>query len=77
MKPCKHGFMKSDVQNPYDAEGEEHLQIQIPAITKAHLGHRAVESRESIRMIVLRALDAYGVPVPPEAICDRRKRRPQ
>jgi hypothetical protein len=55
---------------------DEHLQIQIPAITKRHLGIRAVETREPIRVIVLRALQAYGVPVPDEAISDRRKKRP-
>lgn len=55
--------------------GDEHLQIQVPAITKRHLGIRAVETREPVRVIVLRALQAYGVPVPDEAIIDRRKRR--
>jgi hypothetical protein len=54
---------------------DEHLQIQMPAITKRHLGLRAVETREPIRVIVLRALQAYGVPVPPDAISDRRKKR--
>ena len=58
-------------------EHDEHLQIQIPASTKRHLGHMAVETHEPIRMIVLRALDAYGVPVPEEAIWDRRRRRDQ
>jgi hypothetical protein len=56
---------------------DEHLQIQVPAITKRHLGIRAVETREPIRVIVLRALQAYGVPVPDEAISDRRKKRPR
>lgn len=54
---------------------DEHLQIQIPASTKRYLGHRAVETREPIRMIVLRALEAYGVPVPEGAVWDRRRRR--
>jgi len=54
---------------------DEHLQIQVPAVTKRHLGIRAVETREPIRVIVLRALKAYGVPVPKNAISDRRKRR--
>lgn len=54
---------------------DEYLQIQIPASTKRHLGHRAVETREPIRMIVLRALEAYGVPVPEDAIWDRRRKR--
>lgn len=54
---------------------DEYLQIQVPAITKRHLGIQAVEARESMRVIVLRALQAYGVPVPPEAIADRRRKR--
>jgi hypothetical protein len=57
-------------------EVDEHLQIQVPAITKRHLGIRAVETREPIRVIVLRALQAYGIPVPPGAISDRRKKPP-
>lgn len=59
------------------AEGEvdEHLQIQIPASTKRSLGHRSVETREPVRMIVLRALEAYGIPVPEGAIWDRRRKR--
>lgn len=57
-------------------EIDEYLQLQIPAVTKRHLGIRAVKTREPIRVIVLRALKAYGVPVPDKAIFDRRKRRP-
>ncbi len=68
--------MKPLFAQPPD-EVDEHLQIQVPAITKRHLGIRAVETREPIRVIVLRALQAYGVPVPDEAIFDRRKRRPR
>jgi hypothetical protein len=68
-------FMKRIVTSS-SVEFDEHLQIQVPAITKRHLGIRAVETREPIRVIVLRALQAYGVPVPPEAISDRRKKRP-
>lgn len=54
--------------------GDEHLQIQVPAATKRDLGQRALDSREPIRMVVLRALAAYGVIVPEGAIADRRKR---
>lgn len=54
---------------------DEHLQIQVPAVTKHQLGIRAAEIREPIRVIVLRALKAYGLTVPEEAISDRRKRR--
>jgi hypothetical protein len=62
------------VQSP--DELDEHLQIQAPPVTKRYLGIRAVETREPIRVIVLRARQAYGVPVPDEAIADRRKKRP-
>lgn len=57
------------------AETEEHLQIQVPTETKYDLRLKALNDRESIRMVVLRALQAYGVDVPVDAICDRRKRR--
>jgi len=67
--------MKQEAAPSLD-EFDEHLQIQVPAVTKRHLGIRAVETREPIRVIVLRALQAYGVPVPQEAIADRRKKRP-
>ena len=56
------------------AETEEHLQIQVPTETKYDLRLKALNGRESIRMVVLRALHAYGVDVPIETICDRRKR---
>ena len=51
------------------------LQIQVPAVTRHDLGQRSLDAREPIRMVVLRALDAYGVAVPKEAIVDRRKIR--
>jgi hypothetical protein len=54
---------------------EEYLQILIPTSTRTHLGIRAAESRETLRVVVLRALQAYGVPVPDEAMVDRRGRK--
>lgn len=63
-----------DDQSPSDID--EFLQVQVPSVTKHHLGIRAAETREPIRVVVLRALKAYGVTVPEEAISDRRKRRP-
>jgi hypothetical protein len=56
-------------------DGDELLQIQVPSATKRDLAVRAAQARESIRMVVLRALDAYGVEVPAGAIQDRRKNR--
>ncbi len=55
------------------AKDDEHLQIQVPAATKRDLAIKAVMAREPIRMVVLRALDAYGVAVPQGAIQDRRR----
>ena len=54
---------------------DEHLQIQVPSTTKLDLAVRAAKAREPIRMLVLRALDAYGVEVPANAIQDRRRNR--
>jgi hypothetical protein len=54
---------------------DEYLQIQIPSITKHQLDIHSATTREPIRVLVLRALKAYGVKVPKEAISDRRKRR--
>ncbi|MCY1649193.1 hypothetical protein OVA11_19665 [Caulobacter sp. SL161] len=54
---------------------DEHLQIQVPASTKHDLAVKAALAREPIRVLVLKALQAYGVAVPDEAIHDRRKTR--
>lgn len=67
--------MKAAVSQSRD-EVDEYLQIQVPSVTKHQLGIRAAETREPIRVVVLRALKAYGVTVPDAAISDRRKRRP-
>lgn len=56
-------------------KADEHLQIQVPSATKLDLAVRAAKAREPIRMLVLRALDAYGVDVPADAIQDRRRNR--
>lgn len=71
MKLILNVFMKPESKQ---AESEEHLQIQVPSETKYDLGLKALNEREPIRMVVLRALEAYGINVPPDAICDRRKR---
>ncbi len=58
------------------SEGDdEHLQVQVPSATKLDLAVKAAKAREPIRMVVLRALDAYGVEVPSGAIQDRRRNR--
>ena len=65
----------SKTQSDAQASREEYLQILIPSSTRQHLGVRAAKSRETMRMIVLKALKAYGVPVPEGAMVDRRGRR--
>jgi len=72
MKMCFLIFMKNIVAGI--EEGDEPLQVQVPAVTKRDLGQRALDTREPLRMVVLRALHAYGVTVPVEAITDRRRR---
>ncbi len=52
---------------------EPTLQLFLPAATKREIMLRAAESGETIRVIVLRALDAYGFHVPKDALVDRRK----
>lgn len=61
--------------NQRERELGEHLQIQVPSVTKHFLGKHAAETREPVRVVVLKALRAYGVPVPEEAITDRRKKK--
>lgn len=54
---------------------DEPLQVQVPAVTKRDLALKAVEAREPMRMVVLRALQAYGIDVPAREITNRRIRR--
>lgn len=54
---------------------QQYLQVQVPAATKKMLGIMAAEAQETVRVVVLRALKAYGVSVPKEALSDRRKTR--
>jgi hypothetical protein len=72
MKLCFHDFMRPTLDQAEN--GDDHLQVQVPVVTKRDLGQRALDTREPIRMVVLRALAAYGVVVPEDAITDRRKR---
>lgn len=52
---------------------EHSLQLFLPAVTKREISLRAAEAGETIRVIVLRALEAYGFQVPKDALVDRRK----
>lgn len=65
--------MKSRVQ--IRLPDEEFLQVQVPSVTKRDLGVKAIQARQSMRVIVLQALKAYGVSVPANAISDRRRER--
>ncbi len=61
--------------NQSNDEVDEYLQVQVPARTKHDLAKKAAETREPIRVVVLRALKAYGIPVPAHVLSDRRKGR--
>ncbi|MXY32828.1 MAG: hypothetical protein F4Y60_01805 [Boseongicola sp. SB0664_bin_43] len=54
-------------------EQDRTLQVQVPASTKLAIHIRSAETGDPMRVLVLRALAAYGFPVPKEAITDRRK----
>ena len=54
-------------------ERDRTLQVQVPASTKQAIHIRSAETGDPMRVLVLRALAAYGFPVPEEAITDRRK----
>ena len=74
MKPCYNDFMKRTAASDRTKD-DEHLQVQVPAVTKRNLGIKAAETRQPLRVIVLKALKAYGVTVPADAISDRRGRK--
>lgn len=57
------------------AAGDELLHVQVPAVAERTPSQRALDDRELIRMIVLRALKAFGLEVPADASQDRRKQR--
>lgn len=54
---------------------EPTLQLFLPAATKRAIVLRAAETGETVRVIVLRSLSAYGFHVPEDALVDRRKPR--
>ncbi|MDQ4678720.1 hypothetical protein [Stenotrophomonas maltophilia group sp. RNC7] len=55
------------------SDRENTLQITVPAVTKKSLRLKSAESGETMRMIVLRALNAAGIEVPNKELKDRRK----
>lgn len=61
-------------QTQSDADDKEPtLQLFLPVATKRAIAHRAAETGETVRVIVLRTLNAYGFHVPEDALVDRRK----
>lgn len=65
--------MKPDLAETTDTDAT--LQVQIPASTKRALHVRAVSTGEIMRLLVLKALAACGIDVPPDALVDRRRVR--
>ncbi|MBV2145069.1 hypothetical protein KUG47_16355 [Falsochrobactrum sp. TDYN1] len=55
------------------SDREDTLQITVPAVTKKSLRLKSAESGETMRVIVLRALNAAGIEVPNKELKDRRK----
>lgn len=69
-----HDFMRrSDGQMRSDRE--ELLQVSLPLLTKRSLKVRAARTGKTMRVIVLHALAADGIRVPPGELHDRRKPR--
>ena len=54
---------------------EELLQVSLPLLTKRSPKVRAAKTGKTMRVIVLRALAADGIRVPPGELHDRRKPR--
>ena len=68
--PCKslsYEIMKSL------SKKEESLQLQIPASSKKELQLKAAQDGVTVRVVVLRALEAYGIAIPESELIDREK----
>ena len=65
--------MKPHGDTPPNLPDDETLQVQVPAATKRAIHIRSAETGDPMRVLVLKALAAYGFPVPDEALVDRRK----
>lgn len=66
-------MISEDRQSKRAVPSEEALQLFLPAATKREIAVRAAETGETIRVVVLRALHAYGFKVPSGSLVDRRK----
>jgi hypothetical protein len=74
---CKyHDFMTRTPAPEQRASNEEKfLQVTVPHVTKRSLKMRAARTGETMRVIVLRALAADGIPVPAAKLQGSRKHR--
>jgi hypothetical protein len=61
---------------PNDAE-EVPIQVMVPSSVRRQLAIMGAERGESLRTVVLRALGAIGIKIPPSQLVDRRGRRPR
>lgn len=68
----EHG-RPEELSNCISGEEDAALQVQIPASTKRAIHTRSAETGDPTRVVVLKALAAYGFPVPEAALTDRRK----
>jgi hypothetical protein len=67
--------MKPDSDHATHLPDDETLQVQVPATTKRAIHIRSAETGDPMRVLVLKALAAYGFPVPDQALVDRRKQQ--
>lgn len=73
MNSCYRSFMKTQNLETLRLGDDKALQVQIPAATKRAIHMRSAETGDPMRVLVLKALAAYGFPVPEDALVDRRK----
>jgi len=64
-------------RNGRRAEKEVPVQVMVPEKVRRQLAIIGAERGESIRTVVLRALEGIGIKVPKEQLVDRRGRRRQ
>lgn len=53
------------------------IQVMVPPSVRRQLAIMSAERGENLRTVVLRALTAIGIKIPPSQLVDRRGRRPR
>jgi hypothetical protein len=53
------------------------IQVMVPPSVRRQLAIMSAERGENLRTVVLRALGAIGIKIPPSQLVDRRGRRPR